>query len=555
MVCVPFPFLPAGSNPTIPTPGPVQTDSTIFPTGPVRTQFHVPAKNNAPGNVRIQNATTMNDKFTAIVPRAPILPKVVPMPPPPSGLGHKPSAATSCELPPITNALHAPQLPTQAANLQPAVARLSQVPVADGTTDANHSVQLQQSYINALKEIGGGNVEPSSTIHPASVSGNCHPGIMSPGSDTRSTVKGTATSSEAIVLHSKVADPSSTKDIHPALETLNGCQSNQNGFDSSPLKISAAFKMGNGKNGLTTVLSAAKANSRAQLDHGVPIGISSTVNMMGHVRSATAGRGLVAPGTKAEATNEPTRSASQAEMPDLLAGFDKVSQIGPPLNVELSQTQVGDVSHQYSPAFTSRSFDDFHRFLGHEDLTPLSDAATHPREHSPSRPDANTSSQPVTRENHSAITLWQPPNDIPRICGEAELTAADAYAIFAQQSASVANVTNEPRNHMPPNACSDPSTEQLYYSDLSGMLRQSCRDEPIGNGQNQEERGQKRKLFSLEQQLPKGEHRNFMVKSYAGAASNSAIEYSGGALVSEASTSDSGSARGSVTLGSDEGTI
>lgn len=570
MVCVPFPVLPTGSNPAITAPGSVQAGSTreIVSTNPAhphsfvpagRIQSHFPANNCAPRNVQAQHAATMS-KFTAIVPRAPSLPKTPPLPPPPSDIGPLPlAAAASCQPLPMTAVPHAPPLPTQASDLEPVVAHLDQAPVTDETTAANHSFQLQQSYMKALREIGDGKVKPSSRvvgIHPASASGNCHPDNMSLCRNTCSTAKGTANSNETNALQSlecNTADASINKNIPSTVKNATGCQSNQHGFDSSPLVSSAAFKKGNGKNGLTTVLSAAKSDSRAQLGREVPDAISANVNTMGHLCSATAGRGFGATGAKVGTANEPTRSASQAEMPDLLAGFDKVSQIGPPRNhVGLSQAQVGDVSHQYSPTFTSRSFDELHRFLGQEDLTPLSDAATHLRKYSPSRLDANTDSQPVTQENKSATAVWQPPNDIPRICGEAELTVADAYAIFAQQSASIANVANEPSNYMPPNACIDPSTEQLFYSDLSGMLKQSGRDESIGHGQNQGERGQKRKLSSLEQQLPKGEHQHFTVNGFDGGASNSAMEYSGGAVVSEASNSDSGSARGSVALGSDE---
>ena len=102
------------------------------------------------------------------------------------------------------------------------------------------------------------------------------------------------------------------------------------------------------------------------------------------------------------------------------------------------------------------------------------------------------------------------------------------------------------------------------------MLKQPTRDEPIGKIQG--EYGVKRKLDSLEQQLPMSANEKstgitstpFVCKeseqyssestSTHRAASNGAMMFSGfdPNLVSEASNSDTGSARGSVTLGSDE---
>ena len=87
------------------------------------------------------------------------------------------------------------------------------------------------------------------------------------------------------------------------------------------------------------------------------------------------------------------------------------------------------------------------------------------------------------------------------------------------------------------------------------MLKHSTGGEATGIGQNQGERGQKRKLYSLEQPVPKDERQNFigMRENSEGATKLSAMmEYGGGAVVSEASNSDSGSIRGSATTGSDE---
>ncbi|GKY94233.1 hypothetical protein MPSEU_000389100 [Mayamaea pseudoterrestris] len=64
-------------------------------------------------------------------------------------------------------------------------------------------------------------------------------------------------------------------------------------------------------------------------------------------------------------------------VPDFLAGFDKVKLAMRPKRLQNGNGGARDEeSQQYSPPFTSRSFDDFHRFLG-EDLAPLGSPVVH----------------------------------------------------------------------------------------------------------------------------------------------------------------------------------
>ena len=68
----------------------------------------------------------------------------------------------------------------------------------------------------------------------------------------------------------------------------------------------------------------------------------------------TTGSAIAGPGTS-------------GEIPDLLSGFDKVAADSSTCHNPSSNLQE---AYQYSPAFTSRSFDEFHRLLG-KDLSPL----------------------------------------------------------------------------------------------------------------------------------------------------------------------------------------
>lgn len=99
---------------------------------------------------------------------------------------------------------------------------------------------------------------------------------------------------------------------------------------------------------------------------------------------------------------------STSDVPDFLAGFDKVAG-GPKATVPV------DPSVQYSPPFTSRSFDDFHRLLG-KDISQLGEAATTGASPGESKSDENSS----VREAMAQFT-------------------AESYAFFAQESCIAAS--------------------------------------------------------------------------------------------------------------------
>ena len=88
------------------------------------------------------------------------------------------------------------------------------------------------------------------------------------------------------------------------------------------------------------------------------------------------------------------------EVPDFLSGFDRVAGLGNPIK----NTGTMD-SLQYSPTFTSRSFDDFHRLLG-KSLTPEVKRQGTEAMNLPHIPPAETSSsRPNERVSHSTVRL------------------------------------------------------------------------------------------------------------------------------------------------------
>jgi hypothetical protein len=68
------------------------------------------------------------------------------------------------------------------------------------------------------------------------------------------------------------------------------------------------------------------------------------------------------------------------EMPDLLSGFEKVvkeMKVVPPTQSHTTSSPSSDTPQEHSPPFTSRSFDEFHRFLGKDEIS-LLDASPAP---------------------------------------------------------------------------------------------------------------------------------------------------------------------------------
>jgi len=237
-------------------------------------------------------------------------------------------------------------------------------------------------------------------------------------------------------------------------------------------------------------------------------------------------------------TNAPGRKPSIGELPDLLVGFDnyKVSCTRSLTNFsQESYAHLQAVEYQHSPTLqTSRSFDEFHRLLCHEDLTSLNETMISPPELSPHAQVLQNGM------DHSPITAsWiQSHRDIQEIAGELEHTAAGAYATFAQQPAPVAY---EGTTHMIHADGIDPSSDQNCYSDLSGVLKQPGTNKP--NGKSVGQGGVKRKLDSLDSLGQR-------------VSENTSRHFGCGHVISESSNnSDDGSAKESVTLSCDDGTI
>ena len=147
-----------------------------------------------------------------------------------------------------------------------------------------------------------------------------------------------------------------------------------------------------------------------------------------------------------ESTKRPT-----ANSPDFLSGFDKAVNREPTTSKEL----VSNKNDAYSPPFTSRSFDDFHRLLG-KDLTPLGEVA----------PSA-AASEPGTTGNLTKPDVHQQSNDKPAIVvpDTTALFTAESYALFAQESALAASQHDAylPQQH----GCNNNNN----HSDLDWMVK------------------------------------------------------------------------------------
>jgi hypothetical protein len=118
----------------------------------------------------------------------------------------------------------------------------------------------------------------------------------------------------------------------------------------------------------------------------------------------------------------PTVVQPPSEIPDLLSGFEKVVQKNQSSTQEAPSVPP-PAEGDYSPPFTSRSFDEFHRFLGKEELTLLDAPSSAPPE----------SSFPTL---HHQTTVLLEPVTIP---DTAALFTAESYAMLAQASAMEAS--------------------------------------------------------------------------------------------------------------------
>lgn len=117
------------------------------------------------------------------------------------------------------------------------------------------------------------------------------------------------------------------------------------------------------------------------------------------------------------------------EMPDLLSGFEKVVQGmkgGPSLAIEPATSLQNNTPQEYSPPFTSRSFDEFHRFLGKDEIS-LLDTSTDPQAESPQ---GNQNSHVTTTTMDSQAIL-----PTPAIALDTDaLFTAESYALLAQEN-------------------------------------------------------------------------------------------------------------------------
>lgn len=116
------------------------------------------------------------------------------------------------------------------------------------------------------------------------------------------------------------------------------------------------------------------------------------------------------------ATNQPPLRIDpppETHFPDFMAGFDTITNHRP-----LDQNEL-----QCSPPFTSRSFDEFHRFLG-KDLSPLDEGNESSHEQTEVGMELHTDDKAETKKLSLDTTA---------------LFTAESYAMFAQQSAVAAS--------------------------------------------------------------------------------------------------------------------
>lgn len=120
-------------------------------------------------------------------------------------------------------------------------------------------------------------------------------------------------------------------------------------------------------------------------------------------------------------------SAGTMDIPDFLSGFDKVAARSGEPNKGVPQPSLqsahggnGRPSSQYSPPFTSRSFDDFHQLLG--------------KGLSPKPLDLNNACKGFTQPPFDMYSQPNPTHAADPAPGQPPVTA-DSYALFAQQSA------------------------------------------------------------------------------------------------------------------------
>ena len=160
--------------------------------------------------------------------------------------------------------------------------------------------------------------------------------------------------------------------------------------------------------------------------------IQGTIPMTGHV--LTNAQPAEQKRVMEESTTKPTAPQGHrpstngaASVPDFLAGFDKVASSTP----KLHGMQGGAVlSSEYSPPFTSKSFDDFHRLLG-KDV----DEIAKPGIGSVSTPQQTMHSTASIHPRPLKLSPRESPGNGSHVPDTMALFSAESYAMFAQESA------------------------------------------------------------------------------------------------------------------------
>jgi hypothetical protein len=131
--------------------------------------------------------------------------------------------------------------------------------------------------------------------------------------------------------------------------------------------------------------------------------------------------------------NGPSCAAPETNaLPDFLTGFDKVTsnpKHGAAQGKPTIDAPPTGGNPQYSPPFTSRSFDDFHRLLGN-DLSPLDETVDQK---------TSASSTQDQRQPHLSLAATAQASQSIREIDTMALFNAESYAMFAQESAIAAS--------------------------------------------------------------------------------------------------------------------
>lgn len=161
---------------------------------------------------------------------------------------------------------------------------------------------------------------------------------------------------------------------------------------------------------------------------GLLFGPQMALNQSGPVSSEVATK----PASRSDPQpNDDPLNGLPTEMPDFLAGFDKVALSLKPDGGHGQRASLRtEEASQFSPTFTSRSFDDLHSFWG-TDLSALDS------------PYAKAHNTAPTSPKHSS---GGPP--MPALADHMALFNADSYAMFAVESAAV--VASQHSAYLPP---------------------------------------------------------------------------------------------------------